>query len=98
MSLTVVSVPYPFAPVTADPEGGAEQVLAQLDRALVRAGHRSRVIAQRGSATAGELIAVPAADGEIDEARRAAVHDRVRAALAEVVRSGEADLVHLHGV
>ncbi|GJD62807.1 glycosyltransferase [Methylobacterium frigidaeris] len=98
MGLTVVSVAYPFAPVTADPTGGAEQVLAQLDRALIRAGHRSRVVAQQGSTTAGELLAVPATDGDIDEACRAAVHNRVRATLADEVRSGQADLVHFHGV
>ncbi|GJD51224.1 D-inositol-3-phosphate glycosyltransferase [Methylobacterium crusticola] len=98
MGLTVVSVAYPFAPVTADPAGGAEQVLAQIDRALVRAGHRSRVVAPEGSCTAGELIAVPAADGEIDETRRAAVHEHVRAALAAATREGDADVVHLHGI
>ena len=38
MSLSVLSVAYPLAPVTADPVGGAEQVLARLDRALVAAG------------------------------------------------------------
>src|ERR1700709_529818 len=98
MRLTVVSVAYPFAPITADPAGGAEQVLAQLDRAVVRAGHRSRVIAQEGSYTAGELVTVPAVVGEITEAQCTAVHERVRAALAASVRSGDADVIHLHGV
>lgn len=49
MGLTVLSVAYPLAPVTADPVGGAEQVLARMDRALVDAGHRSIVIASEGS-------------------------------------------------
>ena len=34
MGLTVLSVAYPFAPVTADPAGGAEQVLAQVRDAV----------------------------------------------------------------
>lgn len=98
MSLTVVSVAYPFAPVTADPAGGAEQVLAQLDRALVRAGHRSRVIAAAGSCTAGALVTLPVPAGEITDGDRAAVHARLRAHLAEIVRTRSADLIHLHGL
>ena len=38
MNLTVLSVAYPFALVSPDAAGGAEQVLAQLDAALVGAG------------------------------------------------------------
>ena len=45
MSFTILSVAYPFAPVGPDTVGGAEQVLAQLDAALVAAGHRSIVVA-----------------------------------------------------
>ena len=60
MSLTVLSVAYPLAPVGPDAVGGAEQVLGQLDRALVRAGHRSIVVAQEGSRVADTLVAVPA--------------------------------------
>lgn len=98
MSLTVVSVAYPFAPVTADPAGGAEQVLAQLDRALVRAGHRARVIAAAGSCTAGALVSLPVPAGEITDDDRAAVHARLRTHLAEIVRARSADLIHLHGL
>ena len=57
-----MSVAYPFAPVTPDPPGGAEQVLAQIDRALIAAGHRSIVVACEGSATAGALRPVAAND------------------------------------
>ena len=98
MSLTVASVAYPFAPVTADPAGGAEQVLAQLDRALVHAGHRSRVIALEGSRTTGELVTVPAVVGAITVAQRAVVHEHLRTVLADIVDSGDVDVVHLHGV
>ncbi len=98
MRLTVVSVAYPFAPVTADPAGGAEQVLAQLDRRLVEAGHRSIVIAAEGSETAGELVPVATEGGDIDDARRAAVHGRVRAALDETLAGEAVDLVHCHGI
>ncbi len=93
--LTVLSVAYPFAPVTSDPAGGSEQVLAQLDRALVDAGHRSIVLAQAGSIVAGELVAIPAPDGEIDEQAWTDAHAFMNAAIAELV--GTVDMIHLHG-
>jgi glycosyltransferase involved in cell wall biosynthesis len=92
--LTVLSVGYPFAPVAADPAGGAEQILAHLDRALVAAGHRSIVIAPEGSDTAGELRSVPPVENEIDDGIRAKIHGAVRERIA-----GESpDLIHYHGL
>lgn len=98
MSLTIVSIAYPFAPVTADPAGGAEQVLAQLDRALIAAGHRSIVLAAEGSNVAGELIALPLPAGEIGDEQRARAHAGIRAALAAVLARERVDLVHCHGI
>lgn len=98
MTLTVVSVAYPFAPVTVDPAGGAEQVLAQLDRALVAAGHRSIVVATEGSVTADELVTIPASAGEIDNTQRAAAHAQLAARLGNVLHNNDVDLVHLHGI
>ncbi len=92
--LTVLSVAYPLARVGPDAVGGAEQVLATLDRALVAAGHRSLVVACEGSAVAGELLPVPVTRGPIDAAARAAAHAAVRHVLATTA----ADLVHLHGI
>ncbi|MBV9891397.1 MAG: glycosyltransferase, partial [Rhizobacter sp.] len=96
--LTVVSVAYPFATVTADPVGGAEQVLAHIDRALVAAEHRSIVIAPEGSRVAGELRAIPAVTEVIDEAVRARIHRAVRAQLRNAIALERPDVVHLHGV
>ncbi|HZF78054.1 MAG TPA: methyltransferase domain-containing protein [Acetobacteraceae bacterium] len=45
MSLTIVQVAYPFAPVSRDAAGGPEQILALLDEALTGLGHRSVVAA-----------------------------------------------------
>ena len=98
MSLTVLQVAYPFAPVTADPAGGAEQVLAQIDRALVTAGHRSVVLAPEGSSVAGEVVRVPAVGGAIDDAARARTYAAVRGALAEAIARERPDVVHLHGI
>jgi glycosyltransferase involved in cell wall biosynthesis len=98
VSLTILSVAYPLAPVSADAVGGAEQVLAQLDRALVAAGHRSLVVAQEGSRTAGTLIAVPAPLGTLDEAAKASAQADTREAIAAALTRFPIDLIHLHGI
>ncbi|HEX8402958.1 MAG TPA: glycosyltransferase [Allosphingosinicella sp.] len=96
--LTVVSVSYPFAPVTPDPVGGAEQVLAGLDRALTAAGHRSIVIAPEGSRVCGELLTVPAVAGTITDEARSQVHKAARTRLAGTIARERPDIVHLHGI
>jgi glycosyltransferase involved in cell wall biosynthesis len=96
--MTVLSVAYPFAPVSSGAVGGAEQVLHTIDRALMRAGHRSLVIACEGSHIAGTLIRVPAPASVIDDTTRASMCERVRAAIARVLDSNPVDLLHFHGV
>ena len=98
MSLTILSVAYPLAPVSPDAVGGAEQVLAQLDRALVTAGHRSVVVAQQGSRVAGTLVPVAAPFGMLDEAAKAAAQVRTREAIADALARFPVDVVHLHGI
>jgi glycosyltransferase involved in cell wall biosynthesis len=96
--LTVLSVGYPFAPVAADPAGGAEQILAHLDRALVAAGHHSIVIAPEGSHTAGDLHLIPAVEGEISELAKAHVHRFVRERIAATLAREPIDVIHYHGI
>ena len=84
--LTILSVAFPFAPVSVDAVGGAEQILALLDGGIAAAGHRSIVIACEGSRVAGELIA-PRAD-----------RGPWRDAIASVLSRGGVDLVHMHGL
>lgn len=96
--LSVLSIAHPFAPVRADPVGGAEQILARLDRALADAGHRSTVIAVEGSSVAGRLIASPDVDGLIDAAARARACSSIRSAMSEVLAREPIDVVHLHGL
>lgn len=50
--MTVLSVPYALAPVGIDCVGGADVVLARVDRALVERGHRSIVVGPDGSLSA----------------------------------------------
>ena len=98
MSLTILSVAYPLAPVSRDAAGGAEQVLATLDNALVDAGHRSLVLAQAGSEVAGTLLPVPSSAGPFDDEAVAAAGSRHRAALAAALGRERVDVVHLHGI
>jgi glycosyltransferase involved in cell wall biosynthesis len=98
VSLTILSVAYPFAPVSPDSVGGAEQILARLDLALVRTGHRSIVMACEGSRAAGTLVAVPLPQGPIDDHARAAAYEHVTASIGAALRRWPVDLVHLHGV
>ncbi len=98
MALTVLAVAYPFAPVSADAVGGAEQVLAGLDAALVRAGHRSLVLAAAGSRVRGELLPLPLPAGAIGAAERSAAWQAQRAAIVDVLAREPVDLVHLHGI
>jgi glycosyltransferase involved in cell wall biosynthesis len=98
VSLTILSVAYPLAPVSADAVGGAEQVLAQLDRALVASGHRSIVVAQQDSRIAGILVPVAAPWGTLDEEAKAAAQARTREAISDALARFPVDVVHLHGI
>lgn len=98
MSLTILQVAYPFAPVGPDAVGGAEQVLTRLDEALPRLGHRSMVIGCEGSVTASPLIPVPQAAGPITDAVCQAVHAALRQAVAQALERHAVDLVHMHGL
>jgi hypothetical protein len=51
--------------VNLDSVGGAEQILLEIDRGLVRRGHTSLVFASLESKIAGTLIPTPALDGSI---------------------------------
>lgn len=98
MSLTILNVAYPLAPVGPDAVGGAEQILTRLDAALVKAGHHSLVVACEGSQVAGTLITTPRVIVPFDaSARRAAQSDHKRAIRAALDR-WPIDLVHLHGI
>ncbi|MGG5807704.1 glycosyltransferase [Falsiroseomonas sp. CW058] len=97
MSLTIIQVAFPFAPVGPDAVGGAEQVLTRLDEALTRMGHRCITVACEGSRTAGELIATPLPAGTIDDDARARTQAAHRRGLDLALRRG-AGLVHMHGI
>jgi glycosyltransferase involved in cell wall biosynthesis len=98
MRLTVLSVAFPFAAVGPDAVGGAEQVMWHLDRALVRAGHRSIVVACEGSRTAGDLVPTPVARGPLDDSTRRRIHRAHRARIDYALARWHIHVVHFHGI
>ena len=96
MSLTILSVAYPLTPVGLDAVGGAEQILTSLDSALVRAGHRSLVIACEGSTPVGRLIATPSWNGELTDNVRRWAQTQHRIAIERTLRQFPVDIVHMH--
>ena len=96
--LTVLQVAYPFAPVGPDAVGGAEQVLHQIDRALVRAGWNSMVIACAGSRIDGTLVPTPALPARFDDGAKRAAWARHRRTIEGIIATHAIDVVHFHGV
>ncbi len=97
-ALTILNVAYPLATVSRDSAGGAEQVLALLDEALVHRGHRSLVVASEGSVVYGELSRTPHISGLLDDTARLIAWKNHRSAIEQVLLQDQVDLVHMHGV
>ena len=96
--MTVLSVGYPLFPVSLDSSGGSEQVLFLLEREVMRAGHKSIVIAAEGSKISGQLVATPRTNGEItDEIRQDAQRAHLDA-IRETLRKYPIDIIHFHGL
>lgn len=100
MPLTVLNIAYPLALTSPDSVGGAEQVLSALDRALVKAGHTSLVVAAAGSEVAGQLWPVPVTVGVvITEQEKRFARVQVQAAIdAALAAWRTVDLIHIHGM
>jgi glycosyltransferase involved in cell wall biosynthesis len=98
MTLTVLSVASPSAPVDPDLFGAAERVLLRLDEALVEAGHRSVVLAPEGWRGFGEVIAVPPVPRLQDEKRLWSARELHRRAVEGILYRAKIDLVHMHGI
>lgn len=98
MKLTILNVAYPAAPVGGDAVGGAEQVLTQLDRALVGEGHDSLVIACEGSQAAGILLPTRRPEGILNPSRFGAIHESHRNTIEQALQHWPVDLIHMHGI
>ena len=98
MSLTVLSIAYPFAPVGPDAVGGAEQILFQIDAALAAAGHASIVVANAASNTHGTLVPTETPAAAITYQQRYAAWAEHRSNILRALDSYPVDLVHMHGI
>ncbi|SRR6266536_236472 len=98
MRLTVLSVSYSLATVSQNTAGGAEHVLATLDGALVRRGHRSLVLAPEGSRCRGLLVPVSVPFRDLDENAKLEARSRFKQALDRTLSRHSVDVVHMHGL
>jgi glycosyltransferase involved in cell wall biosynthesis len=98
MQISVLSVAYPLAPVQQGAVGGAEEILAALDRALVETGNQSIVVAQERSQTKGILFQTAIPAGMITESTKDWVRHRHQENIDRALRSYNIDLIHLHGI
>lgn len=99
MSLTVLSIAFPFAPVGPYGVAGAEKILSELDAALVADGHRSLVAACAGSLVAGELFPAPMPERSLsNESDRRWHRWRFQAAIDAALSRHKVDLIHMHGL
>ena len=100
MQLSVLHIAYPYAPVGLRACGGAEQVLTDLDRALIVGGHRSTVVACEGSESRGRLYTAPVPQGRLDASDSDCRfwQRRYQEAINHALASQQFDLVHMHGI
>ncbi|MGH9514133.1 MAG: glycosyltransferase family 4 protein [Terriglobales bacterium] len=98
MPLTVLSVSYSLAHISRKTAGGAEQVLATLDEALVRDGHRSLVLAPIGSRCDGLLIPAQIPRGTLDDAAKHEARKIFKHHIDRVLNEFSVDVVHMHGL
>lgn len=97
MKFVVLHVADPFAPVRPDVLREPEQILTQLDAALVHSGNESIVMAQEGSVTEGILLATPAPSTLAGDAEREHIHEQNRFTLQTFLKKWPIDLIHMHG-
>jgi glycosyltransferase involved in cell wall biosynthesis len=87
-----------LARVSGNTAGGAEQVLATIDEALVRAGHRSLIVAPAGSQCDGLLIPTPWVSNSLNEHAQQLARKEHRQAVSRALDHFPIDVVHLHGL
>ncbi len=98
MTLTILSVAYTLAPVHPATAGGSEQILGQIDSALVEAGHRSIVVACKGSSVSGILVESARLPDRLDDGFRRKAQEQHRLAIARALNEWPIDLIHMHGL
>jgi glycosyltransferase involved in cell wall biosynthesis len=98
MPLTVLSVGYPLAQISARTPGGAEQVLSTLDKRLVESGHKSLVLAPARSRCRGLLIPAQVPTGVLDQDAKLDARREFKKLLDRTLSEFRVDIVHMHGL
>jgi glycosyltransferase involved in cell wall biosynthesis len=96
--MKILQIAYPFAEVSRDTAGGAEQILWMLDEALMRNGHESVVVASAGSQISGRLRSANAMPASLDDEARAAFQEHYREQVADAIKQEHPDVIHYHGI
>lgn len=94
----ILNVAFPFAAVSEDAVGGAEQVLGRIERGLVEAGGNSLVIATEDSRVHGTLIPLPLIKGAITPEKQQWIWAQCAEAIHQIVHDYDVDLIHFHGI
>ena len=95
MSLVVLNVAYPLAPIGPKAVGGAHVVRRRIGSGGT---HASLVIAREGSTVQGELFPCPAPPLSIDHKCRQKSAQFLRNLIAQLTQCLPEDVVHLYGV
>ncbi|MBV8550524.1 MAG: glycosyltransferase [Acidobacteriaceae bacterium] len=96
--MTILNVAYPLMPVSECSGGGAEQILYILQRGLVKAGHRSIVIAAGGSLVDSHLVQATRPSSEITDEVRCSAQQAHQDAIYIALQRYPVDLIHFHGL
>lgn len=95
--LRILSIAFALAAIRDDAVGGAEHVLAEIDRGLAAAGHESFVVALSNSQVHGTLIATARGPEPLDRDYYRYRYFEHRRKIREALQRYEIDLVHMHG-
>lgn len=98
MKYNILHIAYPFAPVSSNTAGGAEQILYLIDKALTGKGHNSCMLAGSGSSPKGKLIEFEMPEGPFDDPKTAEVHANIRELIYGILKGGNFDIIHMHGI
>ena len=92
-----MSIAFALAAIKDDAVGGAEHVLAEIDRGLVAAGHESVVVASSHSQVHGTLIATTPGPEPLERDYYRYRYFEHQRKIREALKNFEIDLVHMHG-
>src|SRR5947209_8806317 len=95
--MRILSIAFALATVGDGAVGGAEQILAHIDRHLVAAGHESIVVAANNSQVCGTLIGTPPGPVLVDKDYYSFRYSEHWRQIKEALASGPIDLIHMHG-